>query len=64
MGGVRANRKASKYFRRAYLCVSAICAVNPAGPIVAFARAGDPIFTHNYLNRPQHFMDAASEAIS
>jgi hypothetical protein len=63
MGGVRPNRKAARDSRRAYLCVSAIYALNPNGSIAAFARPGDPIFSDNY-HRLQTFGDLSPEAIS
>jgi hypothetical protein len=64
MGGVRPNRKAARHSRRAYLCVSAIRALNPTRSIAAFARPGAATFSDNYLNRLQPFGDLSSEAIS
>lgn len=64
MGGVRPNRKAATYFRRAYLCVPEIPALNSTGSIAAFARRRNPLFPDNYLNRSQPFGDLSLGASS
>lgn len=64
MGGVRPNRKAIGYFRKTYLSVSEICALNPAGPIATFARAAKRRPLRDYRNIPRQFVDAFVETIS
>ena len=64
MGGVRPNRKVTEYFRRAYLCVSAICALSPAGPLAAFSRTAKWAPRYRYPYRRQRFINAHHEAIS